>query len=63
MFTSYRHFVLAGERDVRMATLSEEAARLLDFNQKLDITLLDNIVGAMYSGIGDQVSENIILSL
>lgn len=55
--------MLAGERDVRMATLSEEAARLLDFNQKLDITLLDNIVGAMYSGIGDQVSVNIILSL
>lgn len=40
-----------------MATLPEEAARLLDFNQKLDINLLDNIVGAMYTGIGEQVNQ------
>lgn len=38
-----------------MATLSEQASKLLDFNQKLDITLLDNIVGCMYAGIGEQV--------
>lgn len=37
-----------------MATSAEQASKLLDFNQKLDITLLDNIVGCMYTGIGDQ---------
>jgi hypothetical protein len=38
-----------------MATISEQAMKLLDFNQKLDISLLDSIVGCMYSGIGEQV--------
>jgi hypothetical protein len=38
-----------------MATLAEQASKLLDFNQKLDINLLDNIVGCMYSGVGEQV--------
>lgn len=38
-----------------MATIAEQASKLLDFNQKLDINLLDHIVGCMYSGIGDQV--------
>lgn len=37
-----------------MATSNEQASKLLDFNQKLDITLLDNIVGCMYTGIGEQ---------
>jgi hypothetical protein len=41
-----------------MATLSEQASKLLDFNQKLDITLLDNIVGCMYAGIGEQVCSS-----
>ena len=35
--------------------LAVEAAKLLDFNQKLDITLLDNIIGCMYKGTGEQV--------
>ncbi len=39
-----------------MATLAEQASKLLDFDQKLDITLLDSIVGCMYSGAGEQVS-------
>ncbi|XP_022332005.1 exportin-1-like [Crassostrea virginica] len=34
--------------------LSEEAAKLLDFSQKLDINLLDNIVTMMYTGNGPQ---------
>ncbi len=38
-----------------MANLAEQASKLLDFDQKLDITLLDSVVGCMYSGIGDQV--------
>lgn len=40
-----------------MATLAEQASKLLDFDQKLDITLLDTIVGCMYSGAGEQVSQ------
>ncbi|XP_047001392.1 exportin-1 [Schistocerca americana] len=48
-----------------MATLSEQASKLLDFNQKLDITLLDNIVGCMYSGFGDQqrVAQEVLTTL
>lgn len=48
-----------------MATLSEQAARLLDFNQKLDITLLDTIVGCMYSGMGEQqrVAQEVLTTL
>lgn len=29
--------------------------QLLDFSQKLDITLLDNVVGCLYNGSGQQV--------
>lgn len=48
-----------------MATLSEQASKLLDFNQKLDITLLDNIVGCMYAGIGEQqrVAQEVLTTL
>lgn len=42
-----------------MATLAEQASKLLDFDQKLDITLLDTIVGCMYSGAGEQVSPEL----
>ena len=42
-----------------MATLAEQASKLLDFNQKLDINLLDNVVGCMYTGIGEQVRTDI----
>lgn len=38
-----------------MSTLGDQASKLLDFTQKLDINLLDNIVGCMYSGEGQQV--------
>ncbi len=38
-----------------MAVLAQETVnRLLDFNQKLDIGLLDQVVAAMYAGRGDQ---------
>jgi len=40
-----------------MATMTEQVSKLLDFSQKLDITLLENIVGCMYTGTGDQVSS------
>ncbi len=43
---------------VNMAnSLTEQAAKLLDFNQKLDINLLDNVVSCMYSGQGQQVTS------
>lgn len=34
---------------------TEEASKLLDFSQKLDIGLLDNIVGCLYSSQGEQL--------
>ncbi|ODN05594.1 Exportin-1 [Orchesella cincta] len=34
--------------------MSQEAAKLLDFTQRLDIQLLDTVVGCMYTGIGEQ---------
>lgn len=37
--------------------MTEQVSKLLDFSQKLDITLLENIVGCMYTGTGDQVSS------
>jgi exportin-1 len=48
-----------------MATLAEQASKLLDFNQKLDINLLDNIVGCMYSGVGEQqrVAQEVLTTL
>ena len=35
--------------------LAVEATKLLDFNQKLDITLLDKFIGCMYDSTGEQV--------
>ena len=40
-----------------MATIADQANSLLDFNKKLDIELLDNVVNCMYRGQGPQVSE------
>uniref|UniRef100_A0A8C2CSV5 Exportin-1-like n=1 Tax=Cyprinus carpio TaxID=7962 RepID=A0A8C2CSV5_CYPCA len=38
-----------------MTMLADHAARqLLDFNQKLDINLLDNVVNCLYHGVGPQ---------
>ncbi|XP_033735453.1 exportin-1-like [Pecten maximus] len=47
-----------------MANLPEEAAKLLDFNQKLDINLLDNIVAMMYTGDGQQrMAQEVLTTL
>lgn len=45
-----------------MATLAEQASKLLDFTQRLDIQLLDNVVLCMYTGLGEQVriKQNIV---
>lgn len=43
-----------------MTMLADHAARqLLDFNQKLDINLLDNVVNCLYHGVGPQVRKTI----
>lgn len=39
----------------------EQAKSLLDFNQKLDITLLDGVVNMMYTEHGDTVSFELII--
>ncbi|XP_063392706.1 exportin-1 [Cydia fagiglandana] len=48
-----------------MTTLEQQASKLLDFNQKLDITLLDNIVGCLYSTVGEQqrIAQDILTTL
>lgn len=49
-----------------MATLGHQAAAaLLDFSQKLDITLLDTVVGSMYDGKGDtqRVAQEVLTTL
>ncbi len=46
-----------------MANLAEQASKLLDFDQKLDITLLDSIVGCMYAGVGEQVGSKSFFKL
>jgi exportin-1 len=38
-----------------MAMRVDEANKLLDFNQKLDIDLLDNIVASLYNSTGEQL--------
>ena len=40
---------------IMSAALAQDTVnKLLDFNQKLDIGLLDRVVGTLYSGSGDQ---------
>lgn len=48
-----------------MATLVDQAARLLDFSQKLDINLLDSVVNCMYTGEGAQqrIAQEVLTSL
>ncbi len=53
----YQHGVdVTNSVQMVMSTLTEQATKLLDFNQKLDIQLLDNVVASMYAGDGPQVS-------
>lgn len=46
-----------------MGTHAEQASKLLDFTQRLDIQLLDSVVGCMYAGIGEQVNEEVNIYL
>lgn len=48
-----------------MATLAHQAASLLDFNQKLDIGLLDSVVVSMYAGNGEtqRIAQEVLTTL
>lgn len=37
--------------------INERAMQLLDFSQKLDISLLDTVVAFFFSAVGEQVSS------
>ena len=38
-----------------MTALAQDTVnKLLDFNQKMDIGLLDTVVGTLYAGVGEQ---------
>ena len=39
------------------SALAEQGRTLLDFSQRLDINLLDNVVECMYTGKGDEQSS------
>ncbi len=40
-----------------MPTVLDQANSLLDFSQKLDISLLDNVINSMYAGHGETVGD------
>ena len=42
-------------------TIIEHAKSLLDFNQKLDIVLLDKVINLMYTEHGDIVSTLLLM--
>jgi len=46
--------------NANMSVLTDQASRLLDFSQKLDIQLLDNVIGFMYTGAGQQVITELL---
>ncbi|XP_063606328.1 exportin-1-like [Penaeus indicus] len=50
---------------IEKMSLTVEASKLLDFNQKLDIPLLDNVIGCMYNGIGEQqrIAQEVLTTL
>lgn len=45
-----------------MTAIAEQTSKLLDFSQRLDINLLDNVVACMYCAEGQQVGGNVWLS-
>ncbi|XP_076306082.1 LOW QUALITY PROTEIN: exportin-1-like [Tachypleus tridentatus] len=57
--------LFTGQVNGNMANLAEQANQLLDFNQKLDINVLDNIVNCMYIGEGSQqrMAQDILTKL
>lgn len=55
--TRFPSSVLESSMPAEMTMLADHPARqLLDFSQKLDINLLDNVVNSMHHDIGSQVS-------
>lgn len=47
------------------AVAQETVSKLLDFNQKLDIALLDNVVSTMYTGVGPEqkMAQDVLTTL
>ena len=58
---AFNLFEKRGEKKKKMHIL-EQAKSLLDFNQKLDISLLDGVVNMMYNEHGDSVKKFLFLS-
>ena len=49
-----------------MTALAQDTVnKLLDFNQKMDIGLLDQVVGTLYSGSGEQqkIAQDVLTTL
>lgn len=63
LFASLAHAAVNG--GVPVTLLTEQARLLLDFNQKLDINLLDNVVNLMYTGEGAQqrIAQEVLTAL
>ncbi|GFS30951.1 exportin-1 [Trichonephila inaurata madagascariensis] len=59
------HAGFGGPVNGNMIGMAESAQRLLDFSQKLDITLLDNVVNCMYAGVGveQKIAQEILTAL
>lgn len=52
---------MATTNGVMINTLQQQASKLLDFNEKLDIDLLDNVVNLLYSGGTQEVCAILLL--
>ena len=48
-----------------VAPTQETVNKLLDFNQKLDISLLDQVIGTLYGGTGEQqkMAQDVLTTL
>ena len=48
-----------------VAPTQETVNKLLDFNQKLDISLLDSVIGTLYGGTGEQqkMAQDVLTTL
>ncbi|GFQ86528.1 exportin-1 [Trichonephila clavata] len=59
------HAGFGGPVNGNLIGMAESAQRLLDFSQKLDITLLDNVVNCMYAGVGveQKIAQEILTAL
>ncbi|KAL7643340.1 UNVERIFIED_CONTAM: hypothetical protein RMT77_006632 [Armadillidium vulgare] len=61
----FKEIGVIGKSEPDMSKMTIEASKLLDFNQTLDINLLDNVIGCMYNGIGEQqrIAQEVLTTL